>query len=83
MIADYVNRGAETQTPNLGLTQVNQNEAFDDPVLDAVNSNAAVLDNAAVIVRCPRLQRQQANRIKSRITQHSCTCALLQIRGFA
>jgi hypothetical protein len=53
MNADYVSRGVQTLTANLGLPQVNQNEAFDDPVLDAVNSNAAILDNAVVVVPVP------------------------------
>ena len=53
MIADYITRGVQVLTPNLGLTKVNLNEAFDDPVLDAVNANADILDNAATIVPAP------------------------------
>ena len=49
--ADYLSRGVQTQTANLGLTKINQN--LNDPVVDAVNANAAILDNAAIIVAAP------------------------------
>jgi hypothetical protein len=53
MIADYISRGVQSLTPNLGLTMVNQNEAANDPVIDALNANAAILDSAAIIVAAP------------------------------
>ena len=51
MTADYISRGVQTQTANLGLTKMNQN--LTDPVVDALNANAAILDGAAVIVAAP------------------------------
>jgi hypothetical protein len=51
MTTDYINRGVQTQTANLGLTKVAQHT--EDPVVDAVNANAAILDNAAIIVAAP------------------------------
>lgn len=51
--ADYLNRGVQTQTTNLGLTKVNQ--SLNDPTVDAVNANATILDAAALIVAAPAL----------------------------
>jgi len=51
MIAEYITRGVQSLTANLGLTKMNQ--LLTDPVVDAVNSNAAILDNAAIIVAAP------------------------------
>ena len=51
MTTDYINRGVQTQTTNLGLTKVAQNVS--DPVVDALNANATILDNAAVVVAVP------------------------------
>jgi hypothetical protein len=51
MSADYITRGVQTQTTNLGLSKINLN--LTDPVVDAVNANATILDNAAVIVAVP------------------------------
>ena len=51
MTADYISRGVQTITANLGLTKMNQN--LSDPVVDAVNSNAAILDSAAIVVAAP------------------------------
>jgi hypothetical protein len=51
MIQDYINRGVQTQTTKLGLTKVRQN--LTDPIVDAVNANADVLDSAAIIVAAP------------------------------
>jgi hypothetical protein len=51
MIQDYINRGVQRQTTNLGLTKVAQN--LTDPVVDAVNANADVLDSAAIMVAAP------------------------------
>jgi hypothetical protein len=51
MTIDYINRGVQTQTTNLGLTKVAQNVS--DPVVDALNVNATILDNAAIIVAAP------------------------------
>ena len=42
--ADYITRGIQTLTTNLGLTKLTQN--LFDPTVDAVNSNAAILDAA-------------------------------------
>jgi len=53
MIADYISRGVQSLTPNLGLTMVNQNEAANDPVIDALNANATILDNAPIVVAVP------------------------------
>jgi hypothetical protein len=51
MSAYYITRGVQTQTTNLGLTTVAQN--LTDPVVDALNANATILDNAAIIVAAP------------------------------
>jgi ABC-type proline/glycine betaine transport system permease subunit len=51
--ADYITRGVQTLTTNLGLTKVTQN--LFDPTVDAVNSNASILDAAALIVAAPAL----------------------------
>jgi len=51
MTADYLSRGAQSLTANLGLTKVNQNQT--DPVVDAVNANATILDTAALVVAAP------------------------------
>ena len=51
MIAEYLTRGVQTQTANLGLTKLANN--LTDPIVDAVNANAVVLDSAAVIVAAP------------------------------
>jgi hypothetical protein len=53
MTTDYINRGIQTLTTNLGLTKLTQN--LFDPTVDAVNSNAAILDAAALIVAAPAL----------------------------
>jgi hypothetical protein len=53
MTTDYINRGIQTLTTSLGLTRVTQ-DLF-DPTVDAVNSNAAILDAAALIVAAPAL----------------------------
>lgn len=49
--ADYITRGIQTLTTNLSLTKVAQN--LNDPTIDAVNANAAILDTAALIVAAP------------------------------
>ncbi len=51
MTQDYINRGVQTQTTQLGLTKLAQN--LTDAVTDAVNANADVLDSAAIIVAAP------------------------------
>jgi hypothetical protein len=51
MIAEYLTRGVQSQTANLGLTKINQN--LTDIAVSAVNDNAAILDNAAIIVAAP------------------------------
>jgi hypothetical protein len=51
--ADYITRGIQTLTTNLGLTKVNQ--STNDPTVDAVNANAAILDAAALVVAAPAL----------------------------
>jgi hypothetical protein len=51
MIAEYITRGVQSLTANLGLTKMNQ--TLTDPVVDAVNANAAILDNAAILVAAP------------------------------
>jgi hypothetical protein len=51
MTTDYINRGVQSQTTSLGLTKVAQN--LTDPVVDAVNANAVILDSAAIIVAAP------------------------------
>jgi hypothetical protein len=51
MTTDYINRGIQTLTTNLGLTKVTQN--LFDPTVDATNSNAQILDAAALIVAAP------------------------------
>ena len=51
MTADYISRGVQSLTANLGLTKVNQ--YLTDPVVDAVNANAAILDNAPTVVAVP------------------------------
>jgi hypothetical protein len=51
MTADYISRGVQTQTANLGLTKMSQN--LTDPVVDAVNANATILDSAAIVVAAP------------------------------
>ena len=51
MIAEYITRGVQVLTANLGLTKLNQ--TLTDPVVDAVNANAAILDNAATVVAAP------------------------------
>ena len=48
---DYLNRGVHSLTPKLGLTTINQN--LTDPVVQAVNDHAAILDAAATIVAAP------------------------------
>jgi hypothetical protein len=53
MIAEYITRGVQSLTANLGLTKVNQN--LNDPIVDSLNANAAILDNAAIIVAAPAL----------------------------
>jgi hypothetical protein len=55
----YINRGIQTLTTNLGLDQGNQN--LFDPTVDAVNSNAAVLDAAALLVAAPALAISAGN----------------------
>jgi len=49
--ADYITRGIQSLTAKLGLTTLNQNLSND--LVDALNSNAAILDNAAIIVAAP------------------------------
>jgi hypothetical protein len=51
MSADYVSRGVQSLTANLGLTKVSQD--LTDPVSDAHNANADILDGAAIIVAAP------------------------------
>jgi hypothetical protein len=51
MTADYIARGVQTQTTKLGLTKVAVRT--EDPVTDAVNANADILDSAAIIVAAP------------------------------
>lgn len=51
MIQDYINRGVQKQTTKLGLSKVAQN--LTDPIVDALNANADVLDSAAIIVAVP------------------------------
>jgi len=51
MIAEYITRGVQSLTANLGLTKMNQ--LLTDPVVDAVNSNAAILDSAATVIAAP------------------------------
>ena len=51
MTADYISRGVQSLTANLGLTKMNQ--TLTDPVVDAVNANAAILDNATILVAAP------------------------------
>jgi len=51
MIAEYISRGVQLLTANLALNKVNQNVT--DPVVDALNANAAILDNAATVVAVP------------------------------
>jgi hypothetical protein len=51
MTQDYITRGIQSLTTNLGLTKVNQ--SLNDPTVDAVNANAAILDAAALIVSAP------------------------------
>jgi hypothetical protein len=49
--ADYISRGIQSLTANLGLTKLNQNLTND--LVDAINANAAILDNAATVVAVP------------------------------
>jgi hypothetical protein len=49
--ADYISRGIQSLTANLGLTKLNQNLSND--LVDAINANAVILDNAAIIVAAP------------------------------
>jgi len=49
--ADYISRGIQSLTANLGLTKLNQNLSND--LVDATNANAVILDNAAIIVAVP------------------------------
>src|SRR3954468_19598896 len=51
MTQDYINRGVQTQTTKLGLTKVAVRT--EDPVTEAVNSNADILDSAAIIIAAP------------------------------
>lgn len=51
MTADYIARGVQLLTANLGLTKLANN--LTDPVVDAVNSNATILDSAAIVVAAP------------------------------
>ena len=51
MIAEYISRGVQSLTANLGLTKITQ--MVTDPVVDAVNANAAILDSAATVVSVP------------------------------
>jgi hypothetical protein len=51
MIAEYITRGVQTLTTNLGLTKVAQNVS--DPAVDAVNANATILDAAVTVVAVP------------------------------
>ena len=51
MTADYISRGVQSLTANLGLNKVNQNQT--DPVVDALNANATILDSAATVVAAP------------------------------
>lgn len=51
MIAEYITRGVQTLTTNLGLTKVAQN--ISDPAVDAVNANATILDAAVTVVAVP------------------------------
>jgi len=51
MTADYISRGVQSLTANLGLTKMNQ--LLTDPAVDALNANAAILDNAATVVAVP------------------------------
>jgi len=48
---DYLNRGVHSLTTKLGLTTLNQN--LTDPVTQAVNDHAAILDAAALVVAAP------------------------------
>ena len=48
---DYLNRGVHSLTAKLSLTTINQN--LTDPVVQAVNDHAAILDAAAIIVAAP------------------------------
>lgn len=49
--ADYISRGIQSLTAKLGLTKLNQNLSND--LVDAINANAAILDNAAIVVAAP------------------------------
>ena len=51
MTADYISRGVQTQTAALGLTKLAHN--LTDPIVDAVNGNAEILDSAVVVVPVP------------------------------
>jgi hypothetical protein len=51
MTADYLARGVQLLTAKLGLTKLAHN--LTDPIVDAVNANATILDSAAVVVPVP------------------------------
>ena len=51
MSADYISRGVQSLTANLGLTKVNLD--LTDPCSDAHNAIADILDNAPIIVPAP------------------------------
>ena len=49
--ADYLNRGVHSLTTKLGLTTLNQN--LTEPITQAINDHAAILDSAATVVAVP------------------------------
>ncbi len=49
--ADYISRGVHSLTTKLGLTTLNQN--LTEPITQAINDHAAILDNAATVVAAP------------------------------
>ena len=51
MTADYLARGVQLLTTRLGLTKLAHN--LTDPIVDAVNANATILDSAAIVVAAP------------------------------
>jgi len=78
MTADYISRGVQTQTANLGLTKMNQN--LTDPVVDAVNANATILDSAAIVVAAPATATSagKAGQIAFDAT-HFCMCVATNV----
>ncbi len=48
---DYLNRGVHSLTTKLGLTTLNQN--LTEPITQAINDHAAILDSAATVVAAP------------------------------